>query len=136
MALLTGWFGGVAGRKTESKNPPPKTASPLGTSPTPRKKSSGCSFSMNFGTAEDTVSVWEGGSNSSMTPGALSDLGALLTILGRRGALRRLLVSTATRIGAGLGRGIEIVRGGGAVFFFDVLAQPVIKAKKTEAIAE
>ena len=132
MALLTGWFGGVAGRKTESKNPPPSTASPLGASPTPRKKSSGCSFSMNFGTAEETVCVCEGGTKSSMAPGVVSGLGVLSTILGSSGARRRLLVSAATRIGAGFGSVIEIVCGAGAAFFFEALAQPVKEAREAE----
>jgi len=136
VALLTGWFGGVAGRKTLSKKPPPRTASPLGASPTPWKKSSGCSFSINLGTAEETVFVSEGGTKSSMALVEESDFGVVSTILGRRGALRRLEVSFATRMGAGFGSVIEIVRGaGGGVFFLAVLAQPV-KAmrdvKKTE----
>jgi len=126
----------VAGRKTESKNPPPRTASPLGASPTPWKKSSGCSFSINFGTADETVLVSEGGTKSSMALVAASLFGVLSTILGRSGALRRLEVSFATRIGAGFGRVIEMERGaGGGVFFFAVLAQPVKAmrdAKKTE----
>jgi len=84
---------------------------------------------MNLGTAEETVFASEGGTSSSAAlVGELSD-GVLSTILGRRGALRRLEVSFATRMGAGLGNVNEIGLGGGEDFFLEVEAQPENETK-------
>jgi len=115
--LLTGWLAAFAGRKTVSKNDP-RTVSPAGPSPAPWKKSCVCSLLMNFGVVLSTTldSLME--SESLAIAGTSSFSGMLTMVFGRRGGLRRALVSCATRIGAGLGSFCGIAETCGLVFFF------------------
>ena len=119
-------IGGGSRTKNGIEKTPAKHGLAAGGVATPWKKSAGWSFSINLGTADETVFVSEGGTSSSTALVGESLVVEVSTILGRSGALRRFEVSVATRIGAGLGSVREI--GADGVFFFEVLAHPV-KAK-------
>ena len=69
---------------------------------------------MNLGTEETTV-VLSGGGTSSVEAVAVSvsEVGVVSTIFGNGGALRRVEVSAATRMGAGFGNFIATGFGGG-----------------------